>query len=86
MIYESDRDDLFERISELQEWAETIAEQMSMEQKRPGGDPDAALGPTEALRKLRMQLTRLEEQLNIGSASNTLAQNALAGSALSARG
>jgi molecular chaperone DnaK len=74
VIYESDRDDMFERIAQLQERAEEIAEQVTFESRNATGDPDAALVPTGALRKLRMQLTQLEEQLNIGSVTGTLAR------------
>ena len=70
-LYETDRGDLAPRLEQLQAWAEAIAEQMGPA-AQPDADPDASLGPTDALRKLRMQLTQLEEQLGVGSAAPTL--------------
>jgi hypothetical protein len=69
-IYAADREDLRERAEALQLKLEVIAEQVTEEQSRssaPGGsagsDPDALLAPTEYLRKIRLLLTQLEDQL-----------------------
>jgi len=73
-IFEVDRDELRPRFDQLQAQAEAIAEEVGA-----GGaaeaDPDAALRPTEALRRLRMQLTQLEEQLGVGATAPTLVRD-----------
>jgi molecular chaperone DnaK len=71
-MYATDRADLGERVQALTERAEMIAEQIASSAKRNADDPDASLGSTDALRKLRIQLVQVEEQLNIGSAAPTL--------------
>ena len=73
-LYNADRGDLAPRIAQVQLWAESIAEQCNEDKLRGSSDPDASLGPTDALRKLRMQLTQLEEQLEIGSTTPTLSR------------
>ena len=73
-LYDSDRGDLGPAFEQLQQWAEKIAEQMTTAMRRGNFDPDASLGPTDSLRKLRMQLTRLEEQLEIGTGAMMLAR------------
>src|SRR5262249_11713716 len=66
-IYECDRDDLLDRARALESRLEEIAERMTEE----GGpsDPDAVLAPTDALRKIRIQIAQLEEQLEGGTDS-----------------
>ena len=74
-IYETDRGDLAPRLAELQADAEAIAERVGRAAGLAGDfDPDASLAPTDALRKLRMRLTQLEEQLGVGAAAPTLAR------------
>jgi molecular chaperone DnaK len=65
-VYEMDRDDLRDRVEGLQLRCEAIFEQVSEEEKRGNNDPDAAMAPTESLRKIRMQLSQIEEQLETG--------------------
>jgi molecular chaperone DnaK len=72
MIYDADRDDLRERAEQIQLTLEHLAEQAAEHEKR-GGDPDAELGPGEVLRKVRLQLAQLEEQLE-GAGQSTLAR------------
>jgi molecular chaperone DnaK len=72
-MYAADRDDISERLDELQAEAEDIAEEVGAE-TGPGDDPDAALGPTAALRRLRIRLTQLEEQLRINPAQTSIAR------------
>jgi len=43
------------------------------EHEKRGGDPDAELGPGDVLRKVRLQLAQMEEQLE-GSGQSTLAR------------
>ena len=73
-IYESDRADIAPRFEQLQHRCEWIAEQVSEGQSRGDQDPDSTLAPTEALRKLRIGLTQLEEQLEISGAIPTKAR------------
>ncbi|HET6249162.1 MAG TPA: Hsp70 family protein [Tepidisphaeraceae bacterium] len=73
-VYEADRPDLAPRIEQLQMRAEQIADQVSAEIQSGRNDPDASLAPTESLRKLRMQIMQMEEQLNIGSETPGLAR------------
>ncbi|MDB5298363.1 MAG: 2-alkenal reductase, partial [Phycisphaerales bacterium] len=73
LIYEQDRDELRERAEMLQLRCESIFEQVSEDEKRGNTDPDAALAPTESLRRVRIQLAQLEEQLETGGQS-TLAR------------
>ncbi len=63
LIFAADREDLRERAEAIQLKLEVIAEQVSEEEARGNPDPDALLGPTEVLRKLRIQMTQFEEQL-----------------------
>jgi len=71
-IYDADRDDLRERAEQVQLTLEHLAEQAGEHEKR-GGDPDAELGPGDVLRKVRLQLAQMEEQLE-GSGQSTLAR------------
>jgi molecular chaperone DnaK len=64
LIYENDRDDLIDRARALQSRLESIAEQSAEAARRGSADPDAALAPVDALRKIRLQLAQLEEQLD----------------------
>ena len=73
-LYASDQLDLIPRFEQVQLRAEMIAEQASQSEKRGQNDPDASAGPTAELRKLRVQMSQLEEQLQIGSAAPTLAR------------
>lgn len=66
-VYAADRDDLQSEFERVEELAESIAERVNL--GGGGTDPDAALGPTDALRKLRLRLTRLEEQLGLAAAA-----------------
>jgi molecular chaperone DnaK len=63
LIYAADREDLRERANAIQKSLEEIAERFQAERQRWESDPDAMLGPTEELRRLRMAITQLEEQL-----------------------
>jgi molecular chaperone DnaK len=62
-IYETDRDDLLDRARSLQARLDEIHEEVTENERRGCNDPDAAVGPTDQLRKLRLQLALLEEQL-----------------------
>jgi hypothetical protein len=77
-VYESDRSELAERVLELQQQAENIAEQANREAaaRAAGGgeDPDAALRPTDALRKLRIRLSQIEEHLGVCAMETTLSR------------
>jgi molecular chaperone DnaK len=72
VIYEAEREDLGPRVRELQLSLEHLAEQVG-EHKARGEDPDADLGPSESLRRIRVQLVQLEEQLEVDGPS-TLAR------------
>ncbi len=61
-VYEADRDDLVERARQVQLSLESIAEQAAEDERRQV-DPDAALEPVESLRRIRIRLSQLEEQL-----------------------
>jgi hypothetical protein len=71
-LYASDQPDLFPRLQELEKLAETIALQLEAQGKSVKPDPDAAAGIAGEVRKLRMKIAQLEEQLGIGSAAPTL--------------
>lgn len=73
-IFEADRDDLIDRARALQLRLESIHEQVSEAEKRGHNEPDAALGPTDQLRKIRVQLAQLEEQLEGTRGQSTLAR------------
>jgi molecular chaperone DnaK len=73
LVYEHDRDDLVDRVRAIQTRLESIAEQATEERKRGMTDPDAALAPVDTLRKIRLQLAQLEEQLDTSS-NSTLAR------------
>ena len=64
LAYETEREEIQQRARDLQLTLEHVAEQAGEKADR-GGDPDADLGPAEILRKVRMQLAQLEEQLNV---------------------
>lgn len=70
LIFEADRIDLRDRVEQMQLTLESMYEQLN-----PGGeprqnlDPDAAAGPTNVLRKIRLQLSQVEEQVETGSES-----------------
>lgn len=75
-VYEADRDDLRERIDILQLKAETIYESVNEQRKGGSRDPDAALGPTDALRRLGVQIAQIEEQIETdGGAGSPLARS-----------
>ncbi|HVX86381.1 MAG TPA: Hsp70 family protein [Phycisphaerae bacterium] len=75
-IYADDRDDLREDAQTLQMKLEFIAEQLAEHERRAaltgGGDPDALLAATENLRKIRVYLTQLEEQLSVTNRASAL--------------
>jgi molecular chaperone DnaK len=73
-LYAADRGDLAPQVAQLQQTAEDIAEQVLVHNDRDD-DPDAALEPTAALRQLRLQLTRLEEQLGVTSAAPSITRD-----------
>ena len=74
-IYESDRADLAPMLDALEQRAEAIAEQIEARKQRAGSlDPDAMLAPVDALRKLRVQLMQIEEQLQIGAETPTVSR------------
>ncbi len=65
-LYAAGRDDLRERAEQIQFRLESIAEQVNEEHARAAGghpDPDALLVPAQTIRKLQLQITQLEEQL-----------------------
>ncbi|HVT81111.1 MAG TPA: Hsp70 family protein [Phycisphaerae bacterium] len=63
VVYAGDLEDYREKLESLQFKLEVIAEQIHEEQVRGNPDPDALLGPSETLRKIRILLTQIEEQL-----------------------
>jgi len=66
-IYDAGRDDLRERAADIGERLEEISERVHEEQSHGQTlDPDAMLAPTDALRKIRLQLSQMEEQLDTG--------------------
>jgi len=66
-MYEADRDDLRERAVVIESQLEAIDERLHEEESRGGNlDPDATMAPTQALRRIRLQLSQLEEQLDTG--------------------
>lgn len=73
-IYESDRDDLLDRARAIQLRLESIQEQVSEAEQRGHNEPDAAMGPTDQLRKIRVQLAQLEEQSESTRGQSTLAR------------
>jgi molecular chaperone DnaK len=74
-IYEADRTDLAPLLDTIELRAEAIAEQIETHKQRVGSlDPDATLGPVDALRKLRVQITQIEDQLQIGAETPTLSR------------
>jgi molecular chaperone DnaK len=69
-MYAADRDDLGPAFGLLYSDAEAIAEELGA---IGFDDPDGSLAPQERLRRLRIRLAQLEEQLNIQPGSNTIA-------------
>jgi len=65
LIYETDRDDLLDRARNLQLKLERIAEQFGADVSA-AVDPDAMLAPTDLLRKIRIAISQIEEQLDVG--------------------
>jgi len=66
-IYGSEQPDLIPRFQKLQLRAEALAEQLEEARQRKETDPDSSAGPSAEVRKLRMQISQVEEQLGIGS-------------------
>jgi molecular chaperone DnaK len=64
-IYAADRDDLRDRASALQERLDEIHEESLQAERQGNHDPDAAVAPTQQLRRLRLQIAQLEEQIDI---------------------
>lgn len=77
-IYEADRDDLLERAQGVQAKLEEIHEQVTESERHNDKDPDAAVGPTDQLRKIRLQLALLEEQLESTRGQSPLARKVAA--------
>jgi molecular chaperone DnaK len=77
-IYEADRDDLMERARGLQLRLEAIYEQAAEAERQGHSDPDAAAGPIDQLRKIRIQLAQLEEQTESTRGQSTLARKVAA--------
>jgi molecular chaperone DnaK len=71
-VYEVEKEDLAPRVRDLQLALEHIAEQAGEHENR-GIDPDSDLGPADAVRRIRVQLAQLEEQLEVEGPS-TLAR------------
>lgn len=72
VMYAGDHGELAPMLEELELQAESIAEAANKHSRSDSADPDASLASNIELRKLRLQLTRMEEQLNIGSMALTL--------------
>lgn len=64
-IYANNREDLTQAFQSLRERFDNFAEDFNENQKNIETDPDASLRLSSALRTMRVQLTHLEEQLNI---------------------
>jgi molecular chaperone DnaK len=62
-VYSADCADVAGKLEAIQFKLEVIAEQVTEEQARGNPDPDAFVGPTETLRKIRILLTQLEDQI-----------------------
>ena len=73
-LYSGEHDDAVPVFRRLQRQAEQIAERAAGDRSRAAADPDAALATTDAVRKLRVQLTQLEEQLNLDSTGSAIAR------------
>jgi molecular chaperone DnaK len=73
-LYGSDHLDLIPRFEQLEVRAETIAERLQEAEREAATDPDASAGPTADVRKLRIQIAQIEEQMGIGSTAPTLAR------------
>lgn len=71
-LYESEQPDLIPRFEQLELRAEALAEQIYEKEQRGHADPDAVAGSSSEVRKIRMQLSQLEDQLGIGSTVPTL--------------
>jgi molecular chaperone DnaK len=84
-IYEADRDDLLERARAAQAKLEKIHEQVTESERHNDKDPDAAVGPTDQLRKIRLQLALLEEQLESTRGQSPLAREVAADERWTAR-
>ena len=56
----------------LQRMAEDLAERAAADRAKGMADPDAMLATTDGVRKLRMQLTQLEERLNLDSTGSAM--------------
>jgi molecular chaperone DnaK len=70
-VYANERDELVPQFERVELMAEDIAERINADLREGcATDPDASLDPTDSLRKLRLQLTRLEEQLNLAATSS----------------
>jgi molecular chaperone DnaK len=63
LLYGANRDELAPQVQEIQVELEEIAEHVARESDRDNRDPDALLAPTDRLRKLRVRINSLEEQL-----------------------
>jgi len=63
LVYAMERDELAIDARNIQLQLESIAERIQQEQHRNNRDPDALLTPTDLLRKLRVMITQIEEQL-----------------------
>lgn len=77
-IYEADRDDLLPRARAVQATLEEIHEAVTQSERQNSNDPDAAVGPTDQLRKIRLQLALLEEQLESTRGQSPLARKVAA--------
>ena len=73
-IYEADRDDVLEMARIVQGWLEQVAEQVAEGERRGHNEPDAALNATDQLRKIRMKLVQIEEQLESERGKSSLAR------------
>jgi hypothetical protein len=62
----------------LQLRLESIYEQVAEDERSGHAVPDAALGPRDQLRKIRVQLAQLEEQLETTRGQSTLARKVTA--------
>ncbi len=62
-IYAAGRDELAEQAREIQAQLENIAEHIEHAKQQTNPDPDALLEHNDHLRKIRIQITQLEEQL-----------------------
>jgi len=71
-MYLADQPDLLPQLKAIESAAENLAERVAAVERVAEDDPDASAGLSTDVRRIRLRITQIEEQLGVGSAAPSL--------------